>query len=104
MPNLDLTKPLDALLANLVNDDPLYMFNPLWIIKNTPELKTLYEARGHLSDLLSKLDGNEELAKQLKALIPAAPETLQLPASYPGPGSGNGSEVKSEPADDAAKQ
>ena len=84
VPKLDNTDPLDALLANLVSDDPLYMFNPLWIIKNTPELKTLYEARGRLSDLLSKLDGNDELAQQLKALTRGGSENLALDAtSYP---------------------
>jgi predicted component of type VI protein secretion system len=87
VPKLVSTDPLDALLANLVSDDPLYMFNPLWIIKNTPELKTLYEARGHLSDLLSKLDGNDELAQQLKALTRGAPGNLALDAAtYPKPG------------------
>jgi predicted component of type VI protein secretion system len=92
VPRLDSTDPLDALLANLVSDDPLYMFNPLWIIRNSPELKTLYEARGRLSDLLSKLDGNDELAQQLKALTRGAPATLALDAgSYPKPGtSANG--------------
>jgi type VI secretion system protein ImpB len=86
VPKLDSSNPLDALLANLVSDDPLYMFNPLWVIKNTPELKTLYEARGRLSDLLSKLDGNDELAQQLKALTRGGSETLALDAtSYPKP-------------------
>jgi hypothetical protein len=56
-------------------------------------LKTLYEARGRLSDLLSKLDGNDELAQQLKALTPRAPANLALDAnSYPGaPGNGESS-------------
>lgn len=86
VPKLDSMDPLDSLLANLVSDDPLYMFNPLWIIKNTPELKTLYEARGRLSDLLSKLDGNDELAQQLKALTRGGPKDLTLDAtSYPKP-------------------
>jgi predicted component of type VI protein secretion system len=86
VPRLDNADPLDALLGNLVSDDPLYMFNPLWIIKNSPELKTLYEARGRLSDLLSKLDGNDELAQQLKALTRGAPTNLALDAgSYPKP-------------------
>jgi predicted component of type VI protein secretion system len=86
VPKLVSTDPLDSLLANLVSDDPLYMFNPLWIIKNSPELKTLYEARGRLTDLLSKLDGNDELAQQLKALTRGAPANLALDAgSYPKP-------------------
>jgi type VI secretion system protein ImpB len=83
VPKLVSTDPLDALLANLVSDDPLYMFNPLWVIKNVPELKTLYEARGRLSDLLSKLDGNDQLAQQLKELA-RSERSLALDAnSYP---------------------
>ena len=66
-PALDNKDPLDALLANLLGDDPLYMFHPLWVIRHTPQLKTLYDARSRLNDLLSKLDGNEDLEKNLKA-------------------------------------
>jgi type VI secretion system protein ImpB len=85
-PKLDNTKPLDALLANLLSDDPLYMFNPLWVIRHTPELNTLYEARSRLTDLLTKLDGNDELAKELKAAVnsPDKPKDMVLDASsYP---------------------
>jgi len=87
-PKLDNSKPLDALLANLLADDPLYMFHPLWVIRHTPELNTLYEARGRLSDLLSKLDGNDDLEAALKAAAnsPDKPEDLKLDASsYPQP-------------------
>lgn len=66
-PALDNKDPLDALLAKLLGDDPLYMFHPLWVIRHTPQLKTLYDARSRLNDLLSKLDGNEDLEKNLKA-------------------------------------
>lgn len=87
-PKLDNAKPLDALLANLVADDPLYMFHPLWIIRHTPQLNTLYEARSRLSDLLSKLDGNDKLEAELKAAANDAnkPADLVLDASsYPEP-------------------
>lgn len=87
-PKLDNSKPLDALLANLIGDDPLYMFHPLWVIRHTPELNTLYEARSRLNDLLSKLDGNDKLAAELKtaASSPAKPKDLVLDASsYPQP-------------------
>ena len=36
-PALDNKDPLDALLANLLGDDPLYMFHPLWVIRHTPQ-------------------------------------------------------------------
>jgi type VI secretion system protein ImpB len=87
-PKLDNSKPLDALLANLLSDDPLYMFHPLWVIRHTPQLNTLYEARSRLSDLLSKLDGNDKLETELKAAARDAnkPKDLALDASsYPEP-------------------
>ena len=88
IPKLDNSKPLDALLANLIADDPLYMFHPLWVNRHTPELNTLYEARSRLNDLLSKLDGNDKLAAELKtaASSPDKPKDLILDASsYPQP-------------------
>jgi len=87
-PRLDNSKPLDALLANLISDDPLYMFHPLWVIRHTPELNTLFEARSRLTDLLSKLDGNDKLEAELKAaaIAPDKPKDLVLDASsYPQP-------------------
>jgi type VI secretion system protein ImpB len=87
-PKLDNSKPLDALLANLISDDPLYMFHPLWVIRHTPELNTLFEARSRLNDLLSKLDGNDKLEAELKAaaIAPDKPKELALDASsYPQP-------------------
>jgi len=100
---LDNSKPLDSLLVNLQGEDPLYMFHPLWVIRQTPELNTLYEARGRLSDLLSKLDGNDKLAAELKVAVnsPDKPADLALnPASYPHT---NGAKQLSASQDDAAK-
>jgi type VI secretion system protein ImpB len=87
-PKLDSSKPLDALLSNLLGDDPLYMFHPLWVIRHTPQLNTLYEARSRLSDLLSKLDGNDKLEAELKVAATDAnkPKDMVLDASsYPEP-------------------
>lgn len=102
-PKLDNTQPLDALLANLLSDDPLYMFNPLWVIRHTPEMKTLYEARSRLTDLLTKLDGNDELATELKAAVssPDKPKDLVLDASsYPQ--AKNGKQLAAPAADASA--
>jgi predicted component of type VI protein secretion system len=58
------------------------------VIRHTPELNTLYEARSRLSDLLSKLDGNDKLASELKAAANDAnkPKDFVLDASsYPQP-------------------
>jgi len=85
-PKLDNTKPLDALLTKLLNEDPLYMFNPLWIVRHTTELNALYEARTRLADLLGKLDGNEKLGQELKTALgdPDLPKSLALDKdSYP---------------------
>lgn len=82
---LDVNKnPLDALLDKVKSEDPLYMFHPLWIIGQTPVLRTLYEARGRLSDLQAKLDGNAELREELVTAAKAVPADLKLDAaSYP---------------------
>jgi len=90
-PKLDRTKPLDALLVKLLGEDPLYMFHPLWVIRHTPELNTLYEARTRLTDLLSKLDSNDKLAEELKTAVnsPDKPADMVLDvASYPQPKDG----------------
>jgi type VI secretion system protein ImpB len=87
-PKLDRSKPLDALLVKLLGEDPLYMFHPLWVIRHTPELKTLFEARTRLTDLLGKLDSNDKLAEELKAAVnsPDKPADMVLEASsYPQP-------------------
>lgn len=100
---LDNSKPLDSLLVKLQGEDPLYMFHPLWVIRQTPELNTLYEARGRLSDLLSKLDGNDRLAAELKAAVNSADKPADLalsPASYPHT---NGAKQLATSPDDAAK-
>jgi len=52
-------------------------FNPISIIRQVPELRKLLEARNRLSDLLTKLDGNEKLDSQLDALIAATDEKLK---------------------------
>ena len=44
-------------------------FNPLNILKQMKPLKKLYEARQRLSDLLTKLDGNDELDNLLKDIV-----------------------------------
>jgi len=42
-------------------------FGPLSIVQQVEQLRELYEQRQRLSDLLTKLDGNDELEKQLTA-------------------------------------
>jgi type VI secretion system protein ImpB len=69
-------------------------FDPVALIKQVPALRKLYEGRTRLRDLLTKLDGNDELDALLKRVVdstenqaalrkdlgPAAPETAEAGA------------------------
>ena len=44
-------------------------FTPLSLVNQVPALKKLFEARGKLSDLLTKLDGNDELDSVLQRVV-----------------------------------
>ncbi|MDM8537988.1 type VI secretion system contractile sheath small subunit [Desulfobacterales bacterium HSG17] len=51
-------------------------FDPVSVLKQVEPLKKLYEARQRLSDLLTKLDGNDELDNLLKDVV-ASTENLK---------------------------
>lgn len=112
-PKLNPADPLDALLAKLMAEDPLYMFHPLWVIRHTADLKALYDARTRLTDLLNKLDGNDKLGDQLKSAV-KSPESKQYAldaATYPKtngaapqlPGATNGDGASQSAAESAPK-
>lgn len=44
-------------------------FTPLNLVNQIPALKKLFEARGKLSDLLAKLDGNDDLDSVLQQVV-----------------------------------
>lgn len=44
-------------------------FNPLNVVKQVEPLQKLYEARERLSDLLTKLDGNDDLDELLQDVV-----------------------------------
>lgn len=44
-------------------------FLPLQVVKNVPALAKLYSIRSHLKDLMTKLDGNDELEAWLKKIM-----------------------------------
>jgi len=44
-------------------------FGPVNLINQVPALKKLYDARNRLSDLLAKLDGNDELDGALQQIV-----------------------------------
>ena len=59
-------------------------FGPLSIVQQVEALRTLYEQRQRLSDLLTKLDGNDELERQLSgASEDELKEIKQLSAGEP---------------------
>lgn len=51
-------------------------FDPVNVLKQVKPLRKLYEARQRLSDLLTKLDGNDELDQLLQDVV-ASTESLQ---------------------------
>jgi type VI secretion system protein ImpB len=67
---------VDNTLANdntqlnvLVNFRSMDDFNPVNIIQQIPAMATLYETRSRLKDLLSKLDGNDDLDALLSGIL-----------------------------------
>jgi type VI secretion system protein ImpB len=44
-------------------------FTPAKLVEQVPALKKLFEARGRLSDLLAKLDGNDDLDGKLQQIV-----------------------------------
>ena len=63
-------------------------FDPVEVLKQVPDLKKLFEARQYLSDLETKLDGNDELDSELRTVVAlkAKPEEFKalLPAADDG--------------------
>jgi len=81
-------------------------FNPVAVLKQIKPLKKLYDARQRLSDLLTKLDGNDELDDLLQEVIQST-ESLEelktLTAAEEGGEEGDaegGDEAADEPAEE----
>ena len=68
-------------------EDPpagLDMFSPIHIIRQVEPLRELLEARKRLDDLLTKLDGNDELDRLLQDVLKSTEKLQQLkPAPDP---------------------
>jgi type VI secretion system protein ImpB len=64
-------------------------FNPVALIEQVPALRKLYEGRKRLRDLLTKLDGNDELDALLKQVVESTETRAalrnDLGASAPAP-------------------
>lgn len=56
-------------------------FTPLNVVKQVEPLRRLYEARQRLTDLLAKLDGNDELESLLKDIVSSTDALSQLKTS-----------------------
>lgn len=60
-------------------------FNPVNIVNQVEPLRKLYEARERLSDLLTKLDGNEELDELLQDVVRNTQGMENIRKSYKQP-------------------
>ena len=59
-------------------------FNPVAVLKQVAPLKKLYDARQRLSDLLTKLDGNDELDHLLQDVVASTESLEELKTLYAG--------------------
>jgi type VI secretion system protein ImpB len=71
--NADDTLPVELRFEKM--DD----FDPIAVLKQVPALRELFEARQRLSDLATKLDGNDDLERELREILgkPDEMETIK---------------------------
>jgi type VI secretion system protein ImpB len=73
-------------------------FEPVELVKQVPALRKLFEARQKLTDLLTKLDGNDELDRLLSEVVENTDGLNEMKAARPageegeGEGEGGGEE------------
>lgn len=60
-------------------------FGPVDVLKQVPQLKRLFEARSRLRDLLTKLDGNDDLDGLLKQVMASTEDQEALKKQLAGP-------------------
>jgi type VI secretion system protein ImpB len=60
-------------------------FAPVEVLNQVPQLKRLFEARSRLRDLLTKLDGNDDLDGLLKKVMESTEDQSALKAQLAGP-------------------
>ncbi|MDR1597657.1 MAG: type VI secretion system contractile sheath small subunit [Holosporales bacterium] len=82
-------------------------FTPLNIVKQIPDLAKLYESRSRLKDLLTKLDGNDELEEELVKIMTDEATKDAMKGLLPQAGTGeaaeeSAAEAEAEPEADAA--
>ena len=60
-------------------------FGPVEILRQVPTLQRLFEARSRLRDLLTKLDGNDDLDALLRQVMESTEEQAALKTQLAGP-------------------
>lgn len=60
-------------------------FGPVEVLNQVPQLKRLFEARSRLRDLLTKLDGNDDLDALLKKVMESTEDQTALKAQLAAP-------------------
>lgn len=65
-------------------------FGPVALVQQIEPLRKLFEARNRLRDLLTKLDGNDELDAVLREVVASTEEQAKLRSELEGAEAGNG--------------
>lgn len=71
-------------------------FEPVEVVKQVPALRKLFEARQKLTDLLTKLDGNDALDKLLSEVVENTDGLNEMKAARPAEEGGEGGEEGGE--------
>ena len=77
-------------------------FNPVAVLKQVAPLKKLYDARQRLSDLLTKLDGNDELDQLLQDVVASTESLEEIKTLYGGEEGAAAGEAETSEADETA--
>lgn len=83
-----LTDDADSMMNVSLKFQTLDDFNPASIVRQVEPLRKLFEARQRLTDLLAKLDGNDELDALLQEIIGSTEGLNELKATIGGNGNG----------------
>ena len=76
-------------------------FDPVEIIKQVSPLKKLFDARQRLSDLLTKLDGNDDLDQLIQDVVASTESLEELKTLTHGDGDGGEEAAAEAPAPEA---
>lgn len=77
-------------------------FDPVNLVKQVTPLRRLFEARQRLRDLLTKLDGNDDLDKLLQEVVANTKDLKEIKAARPEDAIGEVSAAAPAPASPAA--